>query len=446
MRHILSLVVLFVAVSTAAFAQPGAPTNLRITAGLRAMSCSSAHVQLAIDTAVARQTVVVPNGSCTWATGVSIPGKAITLAGETQGGVTLIDNLPDGGYFIAIGESTSGHVEVKNLTFDSRTSSHVDGGASQIRVSANSGGRAVLLHHNTHLLGGSSKVDGIHIHANRGVIYLNTFTGTFSAPQYLNGTAAIRHKLREGVDGLAQWESASTLGTLDTTGELNLYVEQNTCTGLSQATDFDDSSRIVFRYNTFMDCLVLSHGYDSSPYGSRQVEIYGNAIDYGENTINHETLGPVPMNVSSMIGLRGGGVWRIWGNQIADPSSSGSLWGSRSALLIELYTLRGNPYCETGSYPIYHQHGRGHNGTSYILDPIRIWGNTKLTTPWVTTGAGDPIPVGVNDGTGLSVHNTGSCRADGLTTVDFVQLNRDFYLSAPVSGYAPYTYPHPLRR
>lgn len=409
------------------------------------ISGARATVQAAIDAAssTAASTITIANGSYTWTSGVTLNGKPITILGESEGGVTLVDNLSAGQAFLEVTESTFGHIRIGKLKFDSRLVNNGGGNDAimHIRFNGVTGGKAILAHNNIHLLGDGWNylgVDGYHIHVNRGVLYNNTFTATFTAAgNYLNGISAFRLKLHEGPAGLAQWESPSTLGMLDTTGENNLYVEDCTFTGLTQGTDFDDACRVVFRNNTCMDTLVLSHGFDSSPYGSRQVEIYNNVIDYGANTIEHPSLGPVPMNVSSMIGMRGGGVWRVWGNSIADPSTPGSLWGSRNAMLMELYTLRGNPYCELGAYPLYHQHGRGHDGSTYILDPIRIWANTKLDTPWVIGVAGTPSDA-------PSVHNSDSCRGDGKTTADFVQLNRDYYLSAG-PGYVPYTYPHPLR-
>jgi hypothetical protein len=406
-------------------------------------------VQAAIDSATSGATIKIPSGTWTWDGGVTLDGsKIINLIGAVDNTVTIVNTASAGSSLIHITESSLGHMRVGQLTFDSSTVNHAgDAGTHHIHVNNNpSGGRAVLIHDTDHLLGDGwnyKGVDGIHIHTNRGVLYRNSFNASFIAPQYINGIAAFRHKLLEGPYGLGQWESASTMGTLDVSGESNLYVEDCTFNGLAQCTDIDDSCRLVFRYNTCMDALVLSHGFDSSPYGCRQVELYNNTLDYGGNTVEDPTLGPVPMNVSSLIGMRGGGVWYIYNNQVADPSTPGGLWGGRNALLMELYTLRGNPYCETGSYPIYHQHGRGHNGTSYILDPIRIWGNTKLGTPWVTTGIGDPMFTATS-GSHLYVHATDSCRGDGLTTADFVQVNRDFYLSDP-GTYTAKAYPHPLR-
>jgi PKD repeat protein len=408
------------------------------TVDLWALSPDPVHVQNAIDLAVSGMVVGIPNGSAVWNQGVSINGKAITLTGESEGGVTFIDNLPDGGFGFVITESIDGHIILKNLKFDSRTKNHGSSTGAHVLISGVTGGRAVIAHHNTHLLGDGwnfAGIDAYHILVNRGLFHHNTITATFVGPAYLNGIAAFRIKLPEGPFGLAQWESPSTLGILDTTGELNVYMEDNILTGCAQGTDFDDSCRVVFRYNTCMDFLVLSHGFDSSPYGSRQVEIYQNSLGYGDNTVFDPILGNIPMNVSSMIGMRGGGVWRITDNLIADPSTPGSLWGARNAMLFEMYTLRGNPYCELGAYPIYHQQARGHNGVAYFQDPTYIWNNTKLTTPWVAGGGPSDAP---------SVHNTDSCRPDGKTTADFVVLGRDFFLSDP-GTYTPYTYPHPLQ-
>ena len=49
---------------------------------------SASNTQAAINAATDGQTVQIPNGTYTWTTSVEISGKAITLTGQSVGGVT----------------------------------------------------------------------------------------------------------------------------------------------------------------------------------------------------------------------------------------------------------------------------------------------------------------------------------------------------------------------
>jgi hypothetical protein len=54
-----------------------------------AASCNSSDVQAAINSASNGDTVTVPGGTCTWSSGVTIAGRAITLTGAGGGGAVL---------------------------------------------------------------------------------------------------------------------------------------------------------------------------------------------------------------------------------------------------------------------------------------------------------------------------------------------------------------------
>src|SRR5262249_58553281 len=81
--------------------------------GVTAKSCASADVQAAIDSAASGSTVVIPNGTCTWSSGVTIHGKAITLLGQSTAGVVLTVNTT---YGIDVTEDTALHSEIGHLT------------------------------------------------------------------------------------------------------------------------------------------------------------------------------------------------------------------------------------------------------------------------------------------------------------------------------------------
>ena len=68
-----------------AFAASFASALSAEAATIAAASCSSLHVQTAITSAAAGDTVVVPAGNCTWTSTVRITSKALTLRGAGVG-------------------------------------------------------------------------------------------------------------------------------------------------------------------------------------------------------------------------------------------------------------------------------------------------------------------------------------------------------------------------
>jgi hypothetical protein len=91
-------------------------------------------------------------------------------------------------------------------------------------------------------------------------------------------------------------------------------------------------------------------------------------------------------------------------------------------------SIRASSGTDSYSYPEYPADGSG-----YILDPVYIWGNTD--------GANNSVDNSYIFGPDFSSDGCGH----GLTSAQFLQLNRDFYIGVPKPNYKPYTYPHPLR-
>jgi len=213
-------------------------------------------VQSAIDSANNGDTVVVPNGSCSWSSGVRINGKAIHLRGQSPTGVTITHN---GGssHLISVTESSAAPIHISDLNFVGGS-----GSAHTILMTPSNNGRPILIHNNTW----QGNISAIRAHTNRGVIYSNS----------MNANGADRSFLQCKPEnlGMSSWESPHTMGTADTTGERNLYVEDNTITRVPlQAFDSDGNCRIVVRYNTFSDSAYTSHGPDTGTYGNRHTEL-----------------------------------------------------------------------------------------------------------------------------------------------------------------------------
>lgn len=400
-------------------------------------------VQTAIDAvssgSASKTTITIPNGTWEWTEGISIFDRLIHLRGETENGVTIIDSLPAGdGAVISIGESTLGHNEVSRINFNSEDAPGRNNTTNcHVSIFGTTGGRALLIHNNRHIFSMGGGTNCYYSNVNRGVFFQNTATAdvptgivgwrnTFSLIRLKNATGLV------SMFGEAGWNSPSTLGTLDTTGEKNLYLEDNTYTNMHEGTDFDDACRVVFRYNQVNSSTTMSHGYDTSPLGSRQCEVYGNTYVYGSPYLDFSEPGfpgGIPANIESLVDLRGGGVWVIHNNII--PNVTSSEFGDRAEIRMLLYGLRTN-VCYNDNYPMPRQHGYGHNGTIQIQDPIYIWNN--LITPG---GADTPAPQ-------IADFNGDPCGNNRFTS-EFVQLNRDYYVGTAKPGYTAYTYPHPLR-
>lgn len=374
-------------------------------ATVTASACTSSAVQSAIDSANNGDTVVVPNGSCSWSSGVRINGKAIHLRGQSPTGVTITHNAGSS-HLITVTESSAAPIHISDLNF-------VGGSGSEhtILMTASNNGRPILIHNNTW----QGNISAIRAHTNRGVIYSNS----------MNANGADRSFLQCKPEnlGMSSWESAHTMGTADTTGERNLYVEDNTITRVPlQAFDSDGNCRIVVRYNKFSDSAYTSHGPDTGTYGNRHTELYNNTFSFTNSGCS------TPAAIMDYFIFVRGGVWVIADNVIPDLNSC--YLGNKAEIKFQIQNLRRNSGpmpCWKGGYPMPRQIGWGHNGSTYISDPVYIWGNT---------GGGNQTPA-------LTEYSPDQC-GGGPSISQFVQAGRDYVLGAR-PGYVKYPYPHPLR-
>jgi hypothetical protein len=374
-------------------------------ATITASSCASSAVQSAINSANNGDTVIVPNGSCTWTSGVTISGKAIHLTGQSSGGVVITHSVAM--YLLTITESSAGSVQVSNLTFQGG-----GGGEHSILLEPATNGRPILIHNNTW----RGSIDAIRTATNRGVIYSNSIDTGGVDKSFVQCKP-------EGL-GFASWESPDTMGSKDSTGDHNLYVEDNKINRVPlQAFDSDGNCRIVVRYNTFTDSGYTSHGPDTGTYGNRHTEIYNNTFSHQSNGCN------APATTMDYFIFIRGGVWVITDNVLPDVNDC---WlGNKAEVKMMIQNLRRNSGpmpCWKGGYPMPRQIGFGHNGTAYISDPVYIWGNT---------GGGN------YNSPSLENYDPDEC-GGGPAITQFVQAGRDFVLG-PRPNYAKYTYPHPLR-
>jgi len=266
-------------------------------------------------------TVIIPNGSCTWTSGVAITGKGIILLGASTAGVVITNNV--GGNAINVKEDGSVHSQVGRMTINGNSSSVaivVDPHDSP----SDTGGRSVLIHDLVF-----SNSNAIRMNTNRGVIYSITANNH-------GGTEEVVQCKPQGL--LSSWNTPSTMGTADVSGESNVYVEDSTFTlALHEAIDWDDNCRLVIRHNTFDNSSITSHGADTSSIGARHVEIYNNTFIF---TNFGDCDGSKTANLAYWIFMRG--ATGIIADNTGLTNMSSCAWGNKPALNLTVMNLQRN--------------------------------------------------------------------------------------------------------
>ncbi len=88
---------------------------------------------------------------------------------------------------------------------------------------------------------------------------------------------------------LNTWVVASMMGTADTTGLLNFYVENCDYHGMQNGNDFSDNARGVVRYCMFNNAATSTHGADTGIFGQRHLQVYQNEFVFN-GFANGQTL------------------------------------------------------------------------------------------------------------------------------------------------------------
>jgi hypothetical protein len=395
---------------------------------------SSRSVQSAISKAQPGDTVLIPNGTYHWASQVTV-NKFVHLQGASIGGVTLIDDISSGGVMVVVNSSPAGNTSISNLVI---IPGAVNGASNQsYGLGVYAGGQPVLLHDCTFYTTQSNPYNyDVQWGMNGGVIWNCTFD---SLGNYIAG---IEFQQQNDTD----WKNPSTVGTLDTNGVRNTYVEDCTFkTAYISCSDMGDDARVVYRHCTFFNSTLYCHGQDTSPWGARQWEVYNNTFTWtgsgsGSKTVNGHTYSwTYPLNQQCWFSVRGGtGVF--WGNAI-----DSILW-KHEVIQLNVFSINrasNDIPCQT-QYPAARQVGQGWigaggyayanasiDGTGYTTDPICVWGNTGSGV-----ASGEAV-------VGLNQYAPDDC-GNGQLIENYVQQGRDYLFSAK-ANYTPYPYPHPLR-
>jgi hypothetical protein len=387
---------------------------------------SDSDTQAAINAAVAGGTVQVPNGNFTWASGINC-NKAIKIMGASAGGVTINNNQTNGP-LVSLTPAAGGSIEFCNFIFKDGPAQSNKSNQHDLSVGNASGTRPVLVHDCTFTSNGSM-LSQVLWSQNGGVIWNCVFDANFSNDECIQ----LKNPTTD------TWRTPSTMGTADSNGTANTYIED--CTfqhSTIETVDCDDGSRAVIRHNTFNNGCIVSHGQDTSPFGNRHWEIYNNTFIFTTGTSSNPGPNQFPLNLQGFMLMRGGtGI--IANNTV--PNITSTAWGDKGEIAFASFSIT-QTRCYS-NYPIPRQVGQGWSGGSgsysyaqepsdgsgYVTDPVYIWGNT---------GGGNYGNPGTWDFT------PDKC-GHGLTSADVIRAGRDYIVNTAKPGYTPYAYPHPLR-
>jgi hypothetical protein len=362
-----------------------------------AATCSQTDVNNAVNAAAVGATINVPAGSCSWSSLTISKGVTLQGAGIGKTNIALTGQVTL--------NKASAVMRIDGISFS------VNGGGDPNKPIFIGGSwlnaKPIVFTNDAFNVSGSGL---FRIGVPGGVIYSHdTFVGGWD-DSFL--------QLKDPADSQGSWTHADSMGTHDTNGTMNIYIEDSNFTGgTNQGIDCDDACRMVNRHNVFNNSESNSHGDDSSPFGMRHFEVYNNQFN---NSRDSSQLS----NENQAVWIRGG-TGMIYNNFFAD--LAGNTWGSKPEIRLNIRGAeddRPQGSCSQVSYPVTRQLGQSYNGSSYFTDPIYIWGNTGTVGISADWEWGNPC---------------------GFSWSTFFQWGRDGVNNGTAKpGYTAYTYPHPL--
>jgi hypothetical protein len=389
--------------------------------------------------------VIIPNGTYIWVGTLTIT-NAITLAGQTATGVTILNANAVSNMIHAV-SSANGHINIYWLNITQAVDNNTpvsSGEAFMIEADRTEPSNYTVLIHDCSFDQGGIYNYSVLCDAN-GIIFWND---NFVASGFL-GLGGISFVC--GKYGYAGWNTPDTFGTADSTGLANSYVENCSFSNGENVSNFQDNSRVVWRYNTMQDAALGSHGQETGIYGARAWEIYNNTFSISPNN---------PYELNYWAQIRGGtGV-------ITQNSMDDIPWGKNGIQLNVFSITRGMNDGEGGefcplNYPAPRQTGWGWSASS-----TAYWGAGDDTNPGLLVGGKspgafapdgqgavvDPVYVWNNSGAetsdpnyvGTQTYEPDNC-GNNQTIDKYLQEGRDYYVNVANPTWSPYTYPHPLR-
>ncbi len=398
-------------------------------AGTRSLGdCALSTVQAAVNAAADGDTIICPAGSWSWGGTVTINGPEVALQGAGAGMTILTATTSAALIMYAPAHAKGG--ELTGFSFRG-------GAVHDLGLVRFAGGTGFRVHHNAFATWGANQTgsgegnstaiytsyQGAGGQLVAGVIDHNTFT-VIAGHECSHAFLYVRNK------GVNNASTEFALPSQITTGKNTLFVEDNTfvhgtftCGGHQMHTLTTHAGAfVVFRHNHVTNGQIDFHGYCGTD-GTREFQITDNVFD---NTIT---------GLYRWMFVRGGTGYIANNQRTGMPYTGG----------IELtdYRLFAPQYCVNSSL------SRTIRGLA--ISPPNTCCNAKegytcmaqVGTGQVVNGeqTADPLHLFNNTGAGVSV--TGPGGGCGVNPQDFIQENRDYFLTAK-PGFTEYPYPHPL--
>jgi hypothetical protein len=373
--------------------------------------------------------VIIPNGSYVW-TGQLTITKSLTLQGQTVGGVTITNDNPTTSMIVVNG-SAKGHtiIEYINFVLAVANSNYL----FTLDLNRNISSNYTALVHDCKF-NNSTVYSWIVVCRANGIIFWNdSFVGSGN-----NGLGGISFVCQR-YGPISSWNTPDSIGTRDTTGLMNSYVEN--CTfydGPTGCSNFDDNSRVVWRYNKMINASLGSHGQETSIYGVRHWEVYNNTFIYSSSG-KGPSGASYPLNMNYWFEIRGG-------TGVVTRNAMDDIPFNKTGVQLNVFSINrlDSIPCQT-AYPAARQIGIGwsassrkpygspivpQDGVGQVSDPVYIWNNSGTETA-------DPNYVGLNQ------YAPDDC-ANGERIETFLKQSRDYFVNVAKPEWRPYTYPHPL--
>ncbi len=274
-RSLVTLVTAILAVLVVVFSSAGVAGAATWTAA----SCSYTDVSNAINEASSGDTVIVPSGSATWSTSLSIT-KGLIFKGAGIGQTVITGNITN--QYVGVvtyspaNPSLNEPFRLTGFTINANSMSNgvnIYNGSTTVALS-----QIRVDHNQIEYAGGAN--------ANRGIRRLGMIYGVFDNNAFIEGQAN-----SEGAEpgGAPDWALESqTFGTAN-----NIFYEDNTFTNttLRPFVDGEQGGRYVLRYNTLTNTTVGAfpccdaHGNQPGGlYSMMVLEIYGNKVNFGSTS------------------------------------------------------------------------------------------------------------------------------------------------------------------
>jgi hypothetical protein len=378
-------------------------------------------------------------GSCGNSSSSISPSNCKRWLISTPPTTTVVNNSSSA--LFSVTEDTSIHTNLSGFKIAEGT-----GTGDGLDFDANTNGQAILLH--DCWIEQSTSGDSVHFSTNRGVIW----NCSFDATPFSMAPLAIH---LQPFDTTA-WSLPSYMGTSDPDGQHNIYVEDSDFHAYLNATDNDEGARSVFRYSFFDNAGFGTHGADTSPLGQRYFEYYNNV-----GLFNRYTDGTT-FDMTWWHYIRGG-TFVIYNNTTTCTSGNDYPCPGINMTVMNLQrntspaptSCWGSGYTTSGEYYYApHQVGLGNvTGKGTANFPPDGVTNASTYNPgggYPVQYVGDPDPGYIWGNTPALNSYTSDYGGNGCANPDkssnYILAGRDYFNNGTAKpGYAPYTYPHPLR-